>query len=97
MSKIIDNVLVSSLDWDWDQVKDRLDKPFVEALFDEAREALLNYGEDRPWLIDAASNERSFIRDIEPQTRKLAAVFRHKVRNVCFLNHSCLPTASCRV
>ena len=54
-------------------------KPFVDVVFDLAREAVVNHGDNRVWLIDAINNKKSFVKDIEPQSRKIAAAFQQKV------------------
>ena len=80
MSKIEDKIVISTQQTAVGERRE--EKQFLDFIFDEAREAVAKFVEDRTWLIDAVRDERILIKDLEPHTRRIAAEFQDRVRGI---------------
>ena len=63
MVTIVDNVLTSTQNWT--EVMLNFDLPFVDLIFDQCRQSVEEFGDDRRWLVDARNGEASLVKDVE--------------------------------
>ena len=84
MAKIVNNIVMSTQPFDESAFHEEFKKPFIEFLFNKARETVETFGEDRPWIIDALKDEKILLVDFEPFVRRVAAAFQNKVTEAYF-------------